>query len=360
MSVVNKMLKDLESREADTGSPSNYRPPVQKKPQPLRVWVYSLVTVAVLVVAVAWLTMPERAEAPSVPQTVDVVSAENAETVVAPPAEAAKPASAKPKPKPKKQSILTRPINEIVAGQADNQDNQLADETPASEQPAGASDQAAGGDAQTEEANAGQQSEFTLTASNGKDAFQNLRERIRLALESPDKREAITLMRELADAQPENIAVRKKLAAVLFANGQAGPAREQLIATLSRFPADHSVRLMLARLYQQQNQPEQARQVLAKAENYRPVSTDLIAFRASLAQAEQRFAEALTDYHLLVARAPDDARWWLGVATSADHLGQTRVALNAYRQALARGELNSEVQQFMQQRMTVLAGGDDE
>ncbi|MCU7554694.1 tetratricopeptide repeat protein [Alteromonas sp. ASW11-19] len=356
MSVVNKMLKDLESRDAETGAPSNYRPPAQKKAQPLRIWVYSLVTVAVLVVAVALLTMPERVEAPSVPQTVEVVPAEETNTVTAKPIEVAKPVPAKPK----KQSILTRPISEIVAGQAGRKEDLLASEKPLSgEQPGTAADTASAETTAAEDT-AAEQGEFTLTAKNGTQEYQNLRERIRLALDSPDKREAITLMRELAEAQPDNVAVRKKLAAVLFANGQAGPARDQLIATLDKFPADHSVRLMLARLYQQQGQTEQARQVLATAEDYLPVSTDLIAFRASLAQTEQRFEQALTDYHLLVARAPDESRWWLGVATSADHLGQAKVALNAYRQALSRGELNTDVQQFMRQRITVLAGDHDE
>lgn len=352
MSVVNKMLKDLESRKAETDAPNNYRPLLHKPPRLSRRWVYSLVTMAVLVVAVALLTMSERVAATLVQQVAK-----------APKVEAVPPKlSAAPEPAPaatEKQPLIIRPINELLASPAGKKEDLVTSNLP--ENAAKDTVSEAAPENQTADSDSGMKNgELTVTASTGKQELHNLRERIRLALARPDKREAITLMYELADVQPENIAVRKKLAAVMFADGKVAQAREQLTLALSLFPADHSLRLMLARLYQQQGQAEQALQVLATADDYQPVSTDLIAFRASLARTEQRFADALTNYHLLVARAPDDARWWLGVATSADHLGQARVALNAYRRAMTRGELNTEVQQFMRQRTTVLAGERDE
>lgn len=365
MSVVNKMLKDLEAREGDEKTHANYQPPVKKSAR-LRIWVYGLVTAAVVVIAFALLTMPEKSSEPqpvavTTPVTTPVIAdADNSpvdETSPIAEKPAAQPVTDNP-PQKKKGSLLTRPISEIVAEARG--DKPAAAETPEQSAPEGSMRAVAEPVADTQDASAADDTvatRFELTSTITADKpLQNLRERIRLALAKPQKGEAITLMRELIDAEPENVAVRKKLAAILFAEGQVGSARDTLIKTLSMVPADHSVRLMLARLYVQQGQADAAATVLADADSYRPLSTELLAFRAVAAQERGDYARALSDYHQLAAMSPAQARWWLGVATSADKLGQQDVAKRAYEQALSLGQLGSDVQQFMSQRVNVLAG----
>ena len=366
MSVVNKMLKDLEAREGDEKNHANYQPPVKKSPR-LRIWVYGLVTAAVLVIAFALLTVPEemlepQPDSPDVPATSPLATNTDVLQSEAIPAKAEKEEEKLLK---KTGSLLTRPISELVAETRNEKSS--TSEKPVKSAPEGSMRALAEpvteptdavGDQNGEEETA---TRFELTSAGNTDSpLQNLRERIRLALTKPEKGEAITLMRELIEAEPENIGVRKKLAAILFAEGQVGNARDVLIKTLSMMPADHSVRLMLARLYVQQGQADAAAAVLADADRYRPLSADLLAFRAAAAQERGDYPQALSDYNQLAAMSPDQARWWLGVGTSADKLGERDVARRAYQQALTLGQLSGDVQQFMSQRVSVLSGGVNE
>ena len=368
MSVVNKMLKDLEAREGDEKTHANYQPPVKKSPR-LRIWVYGLVIAAVVVIAFALLTMPEKSPEPQpVAVATPAIEPESAQADTSPAGDtsamAEKPAAqlVTKKPEKKKGSLLTRPINEIVAEARG--DKPAATETPEQSAPEGSMRAVTEPVADTQNVSAEDETavtRFELTTTETADKpLQNLRERIRLALAKPQKGEAITLMQELIDAEPENVAVRKKLAAILFAEGQVSSARDTLIKTLSMVPADHSVRLMLARLYVQQGQADAAATVLGEADSYRPLSTELLAFRAAAAQERADYPAALSDYHQLAAMSPEQARWWLGVATSADKLGQQDVAKRAYQQALSLGQLGSDIQQFMSQRVKVLSGGVNE
>lgn len=366
MSVVNKMLKDLEAREGEEKTHANYQPPV-KKSQRLRIWVYGLVVAAVVVIAFALFTVPEKSPEPqSVKQqaaqtaTGDMESVEEAIF-----SQSARKPAADPVTEKKAGSLLTRPISELVA-ESRAEKNPAPEKTEESHstgsmraiaQPTEEAETPIQGPEITE--SPASHFELTTTADSDKQT-QNLRERIRLALAKPDKREAIALMGQLIDAEPENTAVRKKLAAILFAQGQTASARDMLIKTLQMSPADHSVRLMLARLYVQQGQPEAAATVLADADQYRPVSADLLAFRAAAAQEHGNYSAALSDYNQLAAMTPDQARWWLGVGISADKLGEGEVASRAYQQALSLRQLNSEVNQFMSQRISALSGGDNE
>ncbi|WP_414829388.1 tetratricopeptide repeat protein [Alteromonas sp. H39] len=366
MSVVNKMLKDLEAREGDEKSHANYQPPVKKSPR-LRFWVYGLIIAAVVVIAFALLTVPEKTPEPQpVASVTPVAEPENTEAGNPPVAEkpAAKTVSDKP-PEKKKGSLLTRPINELVAeARGEKPATSDTNSQSASEGSMRAVAEPVNETTETQVVSAAEESavtRFELTSEENTDKpLQNLRERIRLALAKPQKGEAIALMRELIDAEPENIAVRKKLSAILFAEGQVGNARDMLIKTLAMKPSDHSVRLMLARLYVQQGQVDAAAAVLADADRFLPVTTDLLAFRAVAAQERGDYPRALSDYNQLAAMSPEQARWWLGVGTSADKLGQQEVAKKAYQQALSLGQLSRDVQQFMSQRVSVLSGGVNE
>ena len=54
MSVVNKMLKDLENREASQASPANYQPPVRKSSSALRISLILIVGVVAIGAVYFW------------------------------------------------------------------------------------------------------------------------------------------------------------------------------------------------------------------------------------------------------------------------------------------------------------------
>ena len=54
MSVVNKMLKDLENREASQATPANYQPPAKKSSSVLRIVVILLLGVIAIGTVYLW------------------------------------------------------------------------------------------------------------------------------------------------------------------------------------------------------------------------------------------------------------------------------------------------------------------
>ena len=50
------------------------------------------------------------------------------------------------------------------------------------------------------------------------------------------------------------------------------------------------------------------------------------------------------------------AKWWLGLAIARDQLGEINMALQAYNKANSLNQLQGAVNDFIQQRISVLAG----
>lgn len=174
-------------------------------------------------------------------------------------------------------------------------------------------------------------------------------------------------------------------ALALWQQGQQGAALESLTAFASANPQAHQSREMLAKLMLQQGEMigamEQADIGLAIQPDhygYKKVkarvlmaagvpgeAADLLALRApSLAGdseyhellaasrlASQKYTDALVSYQALSASAPLDARWWYGVAAAQDALGSSFEAVQSYERALQLGGLTPALSENSQQRI---------
>jgi MSHA biogenesis protein MshN len=185
---------------------------------------------------------------------------------------------------------------------------------------------------------------------------QSQKQAISDALAANDTARAIRLLQAYIDVEPTNSAAIKKLATLWFANGNVSAAAQLLQKQLDLQPEQSDFRLMLARLYSQQNKPTEAMQLLSTHKPQAYLEVDYLAFRATLAQQLDVYQTALSDYQQLTQLENNNAKWWLGLAVVNDKLNQVEAALAAYRQARALAQLDGAVDQFMQQRITILAG----
>ncbi|WP_406609616.1 tetratricopeptide repeat protein [Agarivorans sp. JK6] len=148
--------------------------------------------------------------------------------------------------------------------------------------------------------------------------------------------------------------VREQLAALMFGRGELRSAVSLLEEGLQLSPMRGSFRVMLARIFVQQDNLAQAIFYLESAEPSIIGNVDYYAMLAGLAQRLDKQELALTSYQKLVKHEPSRARWWLGYAIANDKLGSYQEALAAYQQAELMGQLSSNSRDFVVNRIRQL------
>lgn len=359
MSVVNKMLKDLENRDVSSTAQANYKPPLKKKGLPLRPLLLTLC--GILLILAVWL-WPES-PAPRITPAITPINQEPTTAKSTDPVQSAKPSA------PQTVAATTATTDE------ESQGSTLEPEKLTVEEQVELDSSAAGNTLsnQTSEATSKESvtlieineapvdvpvpSASSLKKTNAKSQPGSLKERIDLAIADKNTTQAITLLRTLILQQPDNLGAKKRLAALLFSEGRVSEAQQLLQQAVDEFPADSSVRLMYARLLQQQNEANLAFYALQDIQDYARPSIELLGYRASLAQSLGNYTDALADYSQLVTIDGQNAKWWLGQAVVADKQGQLALAINSYRTAIELQQLGNDVDTFMRQRLATLLRG---
>ncbi|SDI39602.1 MSHA biogenesis protein MshN [Ferrimonas sediminum] len=146
-------------------------------------------------------------------------------------------------------------------------------------------------------------------------------------------------------------------ARVLLAERQADTDLGTALVTLAKasqaYPQHSEYPLLAAELSHQAGQSEQAKLWLGQLAN-KPLSSELLARRAAVAQGLSMLTMAVSDYQALVQAQPDQGRWWLGLAYSLDRMGQYSKALPAYQRAARTNTLSTSARQYIDQRLKQL------
>lgn len=83
--------------------------------------------------------------------------------------------------------------------------------------------------------------------------------------------------------------------------------------------------------------------------------TDFYALKAAALQKTSQHAQAVQVFQQLARQQPEQARWWLGMALSYDAMSQTEQALHAYRQVAVNGfGLSAESLNYVKKRIAAL------
>jgi MSHA biogenesis protein MshN len=199
-------------------------------------------------------------------------------------------------------------------------------------------------------------SSFSMSGSSLESNSKSLKQRIVESLAKDNLDLARSLLYQLLEAEPANIKARKKLASLLFSQGNYAQSKQILTQGIELHPAQGDLRMMLARLYVVQKQPSQAINILAVFSPSSGNQVEYLGYRAALAQQQKQTKLAKSDYKILTNIESTNAKWWLGLGIAEDQLGELNKAVLAYQKALSLEQLESSVNDFMQQRISVLAG----
>lgn len=177
-------------------------------------------------------------------------------------------------------------------------------------------------------------------------------ERGKKALDANDLKTAIQEFESALRYQPENDDSRKRLAALYYGKEDVRNAIEVLQQGIRLNESGQELRIALAKLLIRENQPEAALSPLL----YLPdnAKNSYLELRAALAQQVKNNPVAAETYQILTERAPDNARWWLGLAIQQERNSEFNSAFGSYQQAISKVGVSKQTQAFIRDRLKLL------
>ena len=159
---------------------------------------------------------------------------------------------------------------------------------------------------------------------------------------------------ELIPQQPEPY---NNLGNLYREQGQYAQAVERYQQALDRHPEQEAqVRLNLAGAWRQSGQQERAMQVLAEVLALDPAQNRARVEYAELLGEAGRHAEAVAQFQAALAREPQYARAWFGLARALEVVGQLEQAAGAYRHFLELWKTPDSRTALARERLKLLEG----
>lgn len=385
MSLINKMLQELDRRHARTAGQGQAPHPEVRAVHAARgssEWFWRVVAALMLVAAVwtIWVVyqlqprsvatelahravessrrraVTAPAPAPASSTAVATSAPAATESQAAPPATAAV-AAANP--------VAVAPAPEKLAAPIETLRLALTIDTPLAPRPARPVIAASSGGA----AQAASAPMSRPKAATGHETVRvEKREREGSPVERADaefRRAALMLERgRVADAEQALIAAlssqhahqaaRQTLIALYLEQGRIDEARRHLQEGLAVNPAYNPFAVALARIHVDRREYSVALEVLDQARTTGQTSTEFHALRAAILQRMSRHAEAADAYRMALGFGEQSGANWVGLGISLDALGRKPEAAEAFRRGIAAGALTDEVRAYADQRVRQL------
>jgi MSHA biogenesis protein MshN len=174
------------------------------------------------------------------------------------------------------------------------------------------------------------------------------------ALQQGRSNEARAGYEEALRLDPGHDAARQALAALLLENRQTAEAERALQEGLARNPAHTGFAMLLARLQVERDAVQAALDTLLRSLPHAGQQADYHGFAAALLQRMNRHQEAVGHYRTALQQSPGSGVWLMGLGISLQALQRSDEARDAYRRALESRALNTELQEFVRQRLKEL------
>lgn len=418
MSMINRMLKDLDKRHGLDGEAQVVTDGVslsfRKTPSRLP-WVFGVLLLVALAIAVYFVfrnrqsvppaqsapaapllaqapvaASPVGAGAPSAvasetasapanvvaqaasgsanPQTPSAASEQGAkpESAVSKPTEAGRTAVAVTTPTPKPVAPVVVPVSSAQATAAPvkpSAPKPVAQTTSAAQpsstaqtQPSGEVAKPAAGDAGKVKPTSGEVMErpAPIKFVSRQQRSQNAFNRAVGMLQQGRDAEAQAALEEALSADPRHVEARQLLSTVWVQTGRIPEATGMLLEGLRGAPTHAGLRLTLARIHVAHGRNAEALATLERLPMADSLDGEYHALLAGLYQSGKRHADAVRHFLAALADDPGNPQWLIGAGISLRATGQVRTAAEAFQRALDSGALAPEVAQFALQQLKQL------
>ena len=154
-------------------------------------------------------------------------------------------------------------------------------------------------------------------------------------------------------ADPTHVPARQAYVALLLEQQRSDAARRILSDALAVNPSHPTFALAMARILAEQRDYPGALDVIDRAGSVGS-NADFLALRGAVLQRMQRHPEAIEAYHASVRGAPQPGTTWVGYGISLEAVGRKSDAAQAYRRSLGAGGLTREVRDYAEGRIRAL------
>lgn len=374
MSLINKMLQDLDARgtpDGQGGAPGvqGVRPvPPQERGLPRGLLAGGALALTVMAIALAWvyLKRPElppvlvnvATTAPVVPASAPVVAA--AQPVVAPePVSAVTPEVAPVVVPPAEVPVPAPPV--VAKGERSATDKARSDElrhiVAAGEQVA--PKEKAAPALQARVAPVPGDKAIDAKPGEGKQVTPQQRidngyRRALAYLQDGRIEEAMAGLQQTLALDPRHQGARETLVRLLLEAQRPDEAVSQLQQSLNLDPKQPAQAMTLARL-QLDRSGAAALDTLRRTLPYAQEHGDYRALYAGVLQREQRYREAGEQYQSALQSAPDNSVWWMGLGIALQADNQPAPARQAFERARSLQTLSPQLQAFVERKLVQLA-----
>lgn len=334
MSLINKMLQDLDARANKPGAekvPSDTRPvlpPERRMPWLRPALIGGLVLVLVLGGATAWRMLKQQEQA----------------VVAQAPAPVPAPAPA-PKAAPPAPVAVEIPVAPPAAEEAPKQE-EVKEQAPAPAKPRAVVQ------AKPKKAVVVTPKPAAGRVETASQRAENAYRRALASLEEGRVTEAVAGLQAALRFDPRHEPARQTLVGLLIEGKRHDEAMRQLQAALALDARQPAMAMLLARLQVERGGP--AIDTLMRTLPYVAGNGEYHAFLAGVLQRGQRHREAAEHYQVALRSAPHNGVWWMGLGISLQAEKRDAESAEAYRRALASGALTAELQTFVERKLRQL------
>lgn len=163
--------------------------------------------------------------------------------------------------------------------------------------------------------------------------------------------EAVGHYRSALEDYPEHAAARQTLAAFLIEAKRFDEAEALLRKGTELAPVRLASTLALARLKVERNQASVALELLQRNAEAGERSAEYQGFAGALFNRAGRAPEAVEHYRAATRLAPNEGRWWAGLGIALEAAGKGPEAREAYQKARALPGLPADLAQHVEQRL---------
>lgn len=164
----------------------------------------------------------------------------------------------------------------------------------------------------------------------------------------------VSKLEQVLKLDPRHLKARLLLAKTLHNQGQIIKTAEFLDQSLALFPDNLQFINTRAQIFLQQKNPSGALRTLQRVELTNNSNEAYLSLLAATYQQQQSFNNAASVYQRLVSVNSEKAENWLGLAISHEKLGNLKPAREAYQQALAKNTLKPSITGYIKQRLIEL------
>jgi MSHA biogenesis protein MshN len=160
--------------------------------------------------------------------------------------------------------------------------------------------------------------------------------------------------RRALEIDPGHEAARQTLVALLIETKRVDQAALSLQEGLAADPGNTGFAMLLARIMVESNDIPTALLVLQRHAAPPDRNPDFHAFAGALYQRLDRHKEAIEQYQAALRIAPSAGVWWLGLGISFQAAGRPKDAQEAFTRAKSAGNLSPDLLSFVDQRLRQL------